>query len=429
MQMPESLKRNPMRWLLVAAFAAFAVSAFALLTSFPAAAQTAVDYDKDNDGLIEVDNIQKLDAIRWDLDGDGSVMSTAEAAYYDAFDNPLPDMGCDPEGGCDGYELTADIDFDTNRDGTVDDKDVYSGSGLGWEPIGPTFDAVFDGNGHAIRNLYINRHPSEGGAGLFDRIGNPATVKNIEFVNANLIMKTNKSNPYKNGLGVLAGRNAGTVQNIAVRSSTATITYDTETTQKAYVGGIVGYTDSTSEITNSYAASDTTISASYPAAYAGGIIGGMAAGPHGVHNTYSHATVFAPNAVAGGLIGIAEGAVRISHSYAAGWVDGQTPGGLIGVSADAKTTITESYWDIARTGNLSSAGGTGKTASDLQAMDTEADGIYENWSTDAWDFADDSHYPLLRADWNRDRVATWQEFGEQDPTPRSPPTRASRTSP
>ena len=36
-----------------------------------ARAQTTVDYDADGDGLIEVATIAQLNAIRWDLDGDG----------------------------------------------------------------------------------------------------------------------------------------------------------------------------------------------------------------------------------------------------------------------------------------------------------------------------------------------------------------------
>ena len=34
-------------------------------------AQSAVDYDADDDGLIEIEWLEQLDAVRWDLDGDG----------------------------------------------------------------------------------------------------------------------------------------------------------------------------------------------------------------------------------------------------------------------------------------------------------------------------------------------------------------------
>lgn len=35
------------------------------------AVQSAVDYDADDDGLIEIEWLEQLDAVRWDLDGDG----------------------------------------------------------------------------------------------------------------------------------------------------------------------------------------------------------------------------------------------------------------------------------------------------------------------------------------------------------------------
>ena len=41
-----------------------------------------LDYDGDNDGLIEVSTLAQLNAIRWDLDGDGSA---TEPAYTAAF--------------------------------------------------------------------------------------------------------------------------------------------------------------------------------------------------------------------------------------------------------------------------------------------------------------------------------------------------------
>ena len=39
----------------------------------------ANDYDSDNDGLIEVDSLARLHAIRWDLDGDGATDEGAAA--------------------------------------------------------------------------------------------------------------------------------------------------------------------------------------------------------------------------------------------------------------------------------------------------------------------------------------------------------------
>ena len=62
---------------------------------------------------------------------------------------------------CVGYELTADLDFDTNDDGSVTSSDeaLAWGAGAGWTPIGDAsnaYAATFQGHGHTISNLFIN---------------------------------------------------------------------------------------------------------------------------------------------------------------------------------------------------------------------------------------------------------------------------------
>ena len=57
--------------------------------------QAGVDYDVDNDWLIEVSNLAQLNAIRWDLNGDGIVDEGGDAAGYSrAFPNSIEGMGC-----------------------------------------------------------------------------------------------------------------------------------------------------------------------------------------------------------------------------------------------------------------------------------------------------------------------------------------------
>ena len=69
-------------------------------------------------------------------------------------------MGC-PSGVCSGYELTTDLDFDTDGDSVSGPGDDYWNEGSGWDPIGDfdnaRFNTTFDGNGNTISNLYINR--------------------------------------------------------------------------------------------------------------------------------------------------------------------------------------------------------------------------------------------------------------------------------
>ena len=113
------------------------------------------DYDTDGDGLIEIKSLAQLNAIRWDLNGDGDPTAANAAAYAAAFPGrseahgcpDTDDTGTDP-GPCLGYELAANLDFDTDGDGsthtngTGDDGDDWytttttTGAGAGWNPIG-----------------------------------------------------------------------------------------------------------------------------------------------------------------------------------------------------------------------------------------------------------------------------------------------------
>ena len=93
---------------------------------------TDTDYDADNDHLIEVSNLAQLNAIRWDLRGSGS---SSNPGYAAAFPDAPSGMGC-ADNWCRGYELTVDLDFDTNNNGSADAGDAYWNDGAGWEPIG-----------------------------------------------------------------------------------------------------------------------------------------------------------------------------------------------------------------------------------------------------------------------------------------------------
>ena len=122
-----------------------------------ARAQTTVDYDGDDDGLIEVATVAQLNAIRWDLNGDGGVDPGGDATgYSEAFPNAMvsPLMGCAAT-GCTGYELTMNLDL------------ASAGDSFGWEPIGGmsgAFTATFDGGapGFTVSNLYHRQQPGGG---------------------------------------------------------------------------------------------------------------------------------------------------------------------------------------------------------------------------------------------------------------------------
>ena len=96
----------------------------------------AADLDADEDGLIDIDSLDKLNAMRWDLDGDGAVTGGNATSYEAAFPGAAAGMGC-PDGSdaddtpdaCTGYELTTDLDFDTDGSGATWTGTVTSPSG------------------------------------------------------------------------------------------------------------------------------------------------------------------------------------------------------------------------------------------------------------------------------------------------------------
>ena len=260
------------------------------------------DYDTDKDGLIEVSNLAQLAAIRADLNGDGVSPAPAYAA---AFPDAMPGMGC-PDAGCTGYELVANLDFDTNGNGEADAGDAYWNDGAGWIPIGNSahsFTADFDGNNHTIANLYINR--SKDYAGLFGyAVGN--SVKQVGIVSATVYGG--------HGVGGLVGYSSG---------STISGSYATGGVSGwNYVGGLVGYS-LWDTISGSYATSSVSGDN-----YAGGLVGYSTQTT--VSGSYATGNVSSGASFVGGMVGYSRGRT-ISGSYATGSVSGNDyTGGLVG---------------------------------------------------------------------------------------------------
>ena len=96
---------------------------------------STVDYDADDDGLIEITTLAQLDAVRHDLNGDGEPTEDGAPAYAAAFPTVGERQACGGPTGCGGYELGKDLDFDTNGNGRADEGDTYWHGGAGWEPL------------------------------------------------------------------------------------------------------------------------------------------------------------------------------------------------------------------------------------------------------------------------------------------------------
>ena len=143
-------------------------------------------------------------------------------------------MSCaDP--GCRGYELVADLDFDTNGSGGPDAGDAWWNDGAGWLPIGTAaepFAAAFEGNGRVIRHLLV---AGTEGAGLFGATGASSVVARVGLLAVDVTGTR--------AVGALAGRNGG-------RVTAAWATGRVLGTEAS--GGLVG--SNTGDIGGSYAA-------------------------------------------------------------------------------------------------------------------------------------------------------------------------------
>ena len=238
--------------------------------------------------------------------------------------------------------------------------------GAGFTPIGGIgdissyFSGIFDGLGHHISNLTINR-PSSDNIGLFGYIDG-GTIRNVGLEGGSVTGN--------NAVGGLVGSSG-----LWVYGGTSSVAYNTisnvyntgnVTGSGAMVGGLVGDAYITT-ISYSYA---TGTVAGYGAA--GGLGGRVVASS--VSNSYATGNVSAVWDGAGGLIGYnigtwmgpgpADYAIgTVSHSHATGTVTGGVNvGGLLGYSNIG--LVTDSY----ATGNVSgtgSNGGTGTAAGGL----------------------------------------------------------------
>ena len=284
------------------------------------------DYDTDDDGLIEIASLAQLDVIRHDLDGDGVSAHSGHAA---AFPDAMAEMGCLE--GCSGYELDADLDFDTDGSGGPGAGDAHWNDGAGWLPVGDPetrfrYNAVFDGNGHTIANLFI-RWAEADHIGLFRATGEDADLRNVRLTGVRV--------SGKNQVGGLVGSNGGSISGSSVAGRVSGV---------GQIGGLAGY--------NSGSVSGS--SASVTVSGSGNSVGGLSgSNPGTIADSYATGAVAGEGSSVGGLVGNGGG---ISRSYATGNVTGEGShvGGLVGFSSGG---IAGSYATGNVTGEGESVGG------------------------------------------------------------------------
>ena len=323
-------------------------------------------YDSDGDGLIEVTNLEQLDAMRHDLDADGFPDSdSGSLAYEAAFPVTGVEVVC--ANNCTGYELTRSLDFDDAASYSSGAVNPEWNTGDGWLPIDRSGD-TFDGNGNTISNLYINRTGSDAkNVGLFSYTR--GVIRSIGLVDMDVTGSVTGTGSY--GVGGLVGRNSGNISDShAIGSVTGTVTGFSFF--GAGVGGLIGI-HSAGSISNSYATgtvNGTLTGASGVSTQRGGVGGlvgyynssGAISGSHVTSSVTGTLTVTSEGGV-GGLVGFHDGVGRIRDVYATGSVEGSGAlgvGGLVGLIKPSPprrgaTTISHSHATGSVTGNVISS--------------------------------------------------------------------------
>ncbi|PZX16167.1 putative secreted protein (Por secretion system target) [Breznakibacter xylanolyticus] len=240
---------------------------------------------------------------------------------------------------------TTDIDATCTKDWN---------SGLGFSPIGNStitnFNGHYNGKGHTIKGLYINRSATVS-VGLFGDC-NKATIDSLCVTDA--FIKGNKF------VGSIVGRsNLSTLK--CCRASNAV-------SGSWYIGGLVGYASGSSNISNCYSTSDVS-----GANYVGGLVGSNNYYSQ-ISNCYSTGNVSGTDYV-GGLAGINDYSTKISNCYFTGSVKGNScVGGMVGYNIST-SNIENGYFAGTVSGKTNLVGAT----AGVNSANSTISNVYWNW--------------------------------------------------
>lgn len=374
------------------------------------------------EGPIEIRTLDDLNNIRNDLSGNYVLMNDINASETSSWNEG---DGWEPIGTCVGEEgMTPPYCTD---------------------PEANSFTGSFDGQGHHISDLYINR-PETDYIGLFG-YANDAVIENVGLENVDMtgfdrtgglagLFSGDISNSHVSGdvhglfwsIGGLVARQVlGTISN---SYSTADVSGE----DSSEIGGLVGYRAMPeSVIANCFATGNIS---------GGDEIGGLVGVNVGdISNSYASGNVTSAggNYWVGGLVGTSGYLSTISNSYATGNVIGGEEGysvgglvgdnggnivnsysvgnvsealfnigGLVGGSTGELYTVSNSFWDTETSGQATSDGGTGKTTEEMKNIETFTDtelseGLIEAWNivllesyaSETWFIDNGNSYPEL----------------------------------
>ena len=344
---------------------------------------TDLDIDEDDNGLIEVHDLDMFSNIRHNAAG--TSYKTADSATGDTEGASMSStVHCATDDDTDGlylcgYELMRDLDFakgesyangTVNKDWRPDKTNPDSATNAGFDGI-DRFNAIFEGNGHTISNLY-----SRGGSanvGLFRRTAGKAAIRNVGIADANLYATDNNSR-----IGSLIGQNRGKILASFIKGGRVN-----GSARSDDIGGLVGYNEGS--IVSSYVTGGTVnggdeidgvgglVGWNHGSIIAGYTIGSTVNGGARTDNVgglvglmFRDANTIIASFVVGGTVNGGDGNDNVGSlvgsvgddivtsntniviaSYATGVVNGGSGddyvGGLVGFMTNGSNTITASY--------------------------------------------------------------------------------------
>jgi hypothetical protein len=285
------------------------------------------------------------------------------------------------------FRLAADIDLGGYSGTEFNIIGKYIGTE---DPCNLPFIGVFDGTRHTISNLTYSTDGND--VGIFAYVAWGAVIKDLGLINPNI--------DGGDRVGSLVARHYGTIINCYIE--------DGVVSGGTSVGGLVG--SSLGEVSRCYSTASVI-----GEDCVGGLAGSTADPAPGMKprgrgkiiDCYSRGEVSGDTGV-GGLVGwnyVFLGGwgnyvpAKIKNCYAAGAVSGNSyVGGLIG---NNNGDVNNCFWDVNSSGQSNSAGGTGKTTTEMQTESTFTDAGWDfvgeviNGPNDIWDICDGTNYPKL----------------------------------
>ncbi|MEM0493130.1 MAG: GLUG motif-containing protein [Candidatus Thermoplasmatota archaeon] len=295
------------------------------------------------------------------------------------------------------FVLVSDLDFNDDSCYLDPSKKVFFSTGEGWRPIGDSnydnhFLGVFDGQGHVISNLFINRSSSDL-VGLFG-YAYGGIVKDIGLVNVNVsgdwcvgglvgyMYMGNISGCYATG-SVSGSEGVGGLVGEMYYGSVSGCYATGSVSGNKMVGGFVGLLYN-STVSNSYSRGNITRISGYETSL-------------------------------GGFVGNCSFSSRIFNSYSTGSVRCQSPphpvdkgfAGEVGYNC----VMSGNFWDMDSSGQISTAGNAAvKTTSEMKTKSTFTDA---GWDFDnIWDISDSINdgYPYIK---NYTGIEIGTEYGSK----------------